>query len=109
MHFCKMIAAALLLLLVCGCATVDVTKTSKGFFEPTDPNEVDILMTVPDRRYTELATVTTRNWSTASTAKMHNALRSKCAPIGADAVILRDSGIDANGYYWASGVAIHYD
>ena len=100
-----------LLLMVCGCASVTVTKTAKGYFQPTDPDEVEILVTIPDRAtrdFIELATVTTQKWSTNATAKMHNSLRAKCAPLGANAVVLGSSGIDYNGYFWASGVAIRY-
>jgi hypothetical protein len=60
------------------------------------------------RPYIELATVTTQHWKTQETAKMHNSLRAKCAPLGANAVVLGSSGIDYNGYFWASGVAIRY-
>jgi hypothetical protein len=97
--------------MVCSCASVTVTKTAKGYFQPTDPDEVEILVTVPDRAardFIELATVTTQKWSTNATAKMHNSLRAKCAPLGANAVVLGSSGIDYNGYFWASGVAIRY-
>ncbi|NQS89690.1 hypothetical protein HQ584_07885 [Patescibacteria group bacterium] len=97
-----------MLLIICGCATVHVTKTGKGYFAPTDPDEVEILMTVPARSFTEIATVTTTKWQTAEAAKMHNSLRAKCAPLGASAVILSASGIDNGGYYWSSGVAIRY-
>jgi len=96
------------LLMACGCASVTVTKTAKGYFPPTDPDEVEILVTIPDREFIELATVTTQNWSTRATAKMHNSLRAKCAPLGANAVVLGSSGIDYNGYFWASGVAIRF-
>ena len=96
------------LLMVCGCASVTVTKTVKGYFQPTDPDEIEILVTVPDRGFIELATVTTQKWSTDATAKMHNSLRAKCAPLGAHAVVLGSSGIDYYGYFWASGVAIRY-
>jgi len=99
-----------LLLIIYGCAQVNVTKTAKGYFEPTNPDEIEILVTVPgqQRPYVELATVTTYHWSTTDTAKMHNSLRAKCAPLGANAVILGSSGIDYKGYFWASGVAIRY-
>jgi hypothetical protein len=97
-----------LCLIVCGCATVRVTKTAKGYYKPTNPDEVEILMTIPKSDFTELGTVTTQNWPTKNTAKMHNSLRAKCAPLGANAVILGSSGIDNNGYFWASGVAIRY-
>ena len=98
-----------ILLMVCGCASVSVTKTAKGYFEPTAPDDIEILVTVPQQRaYTELATVTTQHWETADTAKMHNSLRAKCAPLGANAVVLISSGIDNKGYFWASGVAIRY-
>jgi hypothetical protein len=102
------LCVACVLLIVCGCASVRVTKTAKGYYEPTIPDEVEILVTVPQRPFIELATVTTQHWSTQDTAKMHNSLRAKCAPLGANAVILGSSGIDYNGYFWASGVAIRY-
>ncbi|OHB77890.1 MAG: hypothetical protein A2Z25_07950 [Planctomycetes bacterium RBG_16_55_9] len=97
-----------ILLIVWGCASVTVTKTGKGYFPATDPDEVEILMTVPQREFIEIATVTTQEWETKATAKMHNSLRAKCAPLGANAVILRDSGIDPSGLFWANGVAIRY-
>jgi hypothetical protein len=98
-----------LLLILCSCASVSVTKTAKGYFDPTVPDEIEILVTVPQQRpFIELATVTTQHWKTQETAKMHNSLRAKCAPLGANAVILSSSGIDNDGYFWASGVAIRY-
>ncbi len=106
-NFC-LLGMLFIVSMVCGCASVTVTKTAKGYFEPTDPDGVEILVTIPERKFVELATVTTQRWSTNATAKMHNSLRAKCAPLGADAVILGSSGIDYNGYYWASGVAIRY-
>jgi len=102
-----LVAVSLCLLAIAtACATVDVTKTAKGHHEPTDPNDVAILMTVPDSQYVELGTVTTTRWNPSQTAKMHNALRAKTAPLGANAVILTDTGRDVNGYLWANGVAI---
>ena len=95
--------------LICGCASVNVTKTSKGFFPATNPNEIEILMTKPERGFIELATVTTSGWNPKSMAKMHNSLRAKSAPLGADAVILMSSGLDNSRFYWSSGVAIKYN
>lgn len=94
--------------LLSSCAIVDVTKTSKGFYEATNPNDVEILMTRPDRSYEELGTVTVNNFEPQETAKMHNAIRAKSAPLGANAVILLQRGILPNGKQWATGVAIHY-
>lgn len=90
------------------CAHVDVTKTAQGYHEPTNPDQVEILMTKPDRKFIELGTISTSQWSPRETAKMHNALRSKAAPLGAHAVILLNSGIDPEGYLWSTGVAIRY-
>lgn len=94
--------------LLLGCQTVDVTKTAKGSFSPTNAAEVEILRTRPDRKYIELATVTTTGHSPSNEAKLHNALREKTAPLGANAVILTDSGIDVNGQLWSRGVAIRW-
>jgi hypothetical protein len=94
------------------CASVDVTKTGKGYYPPTNPNEVEILMTVPTRPYEELASVTTTGYDMREEAKLHNAIRAKAAPLGANAVILKDQGIIPTGMgggkRWAMGVAIHY-
>ena len=94
-----------------GCATVDVTKTAKGFFPSTSADNVEMLMTKADRDYIELATVSTTNWHPSETAKMYNAIRAKTAPLGAHAVLITDSGIiRAGGSHkmWTTGVAIRY-
>lgn len=95
-------------LLLAGCSSVDVTKTSKGTYEATRADDVEVLMTRPDRTFEELATISVRGWSPSDTAKMHNALRTKAAPLGANAVILLSTGIDVNGYLWGTGVAIRW-
>ncbi|MEX2213707.1 MAG: hypothetical protein WD768_06245 [Phycisphaeraceae bacterium] len=102
--------------LLMGCVNVDVTKTGKGSFAPTRPDDIQVLMTVPPKAdYTELATISTAGWSTSETAKMHNALRTKSAPMGAHAVILTSTGIHpATGLFssptmWANGVAIRFN
>jgi hypothetical protein len=99
--------AAALLLTLAGCQAVTVTKTGKGYYEPTKADDIQVLMTRPDTAYEEVATVSTSYWSPGSDATMHNALRSKCAPLGADAVVITSSGID-RGYAWTSGVAIRF-
>lgn len=94
-----------------GCATVDVTKTSKGFTAATDPNAVQILKTIPAKPYDELGSVTVTGFAASDVAKMHNAVRSKAAPLGADAVILVDEGITPSTFSstrWATGVAIAF-
>ena len=98
------------ILVGCG-SVVDVTKTAKGFFQPTDPNNVEILKTVPTRAYEELGTVTANDFPVNDVAKMHNAIRSKAAALGADAVILTQEGILSGTWSssrWSIGVAIHY-
>jgi len=96
-----------------GCSTVDVTKTSKGYFAPTNPNDIEILQTKPDRPFTELGAISTTGWAPSDTAKLHNALRSKAAPLGANAVIITSSGMTPTGAFgsmqmWSNGVAIRY-
>jgi PBP1b-binding outer membrane lipoprotein LpoB len=93
-------------LLFSGCAaTVHVTKTGKGMHEPTLPSDIEILITVPEKDFIELATISTNGWKPKHTAKMHNSLRSKSAPLGATAVVLKDSGI-VDKKMWSTGVAI---
>ncbi len=99
-------------LLSLGCASVDVTKTAKGFYDSTRPDEVEILMTVPARRYIELATISTSQWDPNETAKMHNALRAKSAPLGAHAVVITQSGIVMvydSPKLWCTGFALRYE
>lgn len=95
-----------------GCASVDITKTGAGYFGPTDPNQVEILMTVPTKPYVELGTVTVQGFPAKQEAKMHNALRAKASALGASSVIIQDQGMVRRtfGRYdrWATGVAIRY-
>lgn len=108
----KTLSAALVFFILVGCAgTVDVTKTVKGAYNSTNPNDVEILMTRPEKSYVELGSVTANNFRPGNTAEMHNAIRAKAAPLGADAVILTNQGIMNNGWaivQWATGVAIRY-
>lgn len=98
-------------LLLNACASVDVTKTSKGFYNPTAASEIEILKTVPRKTYEELGTVTVTGFAPADVAEMHNAIRTKSSPLGANAVILTDEGMIHDGWgmkRWATGVAIIY-
>jgi hypothetical protein len=95
-----------------------VTKTGSGFYEPTNPNDVRILKTIPDRKYAELGTVIVSNVppeQPEETANMYNELKTKSAVLGADAVILTDEGVVMEGSsnnhprYWATGVAVKFE
>ncbi len=103
---------ALAISLLVGCASVDITKTGAGYFAPTDPNQVEILTTVPTKPYTELGTVTISGFQAKEEAKMHNAIRAKAAPLGASSVIIQSQGMIPQGFgtfeRWATGVAIRY-
>jgi hypothetical protein len=108
----RYIAVAAAVALLSGCVVVDVTKTSKGFYDKTNANEIEILKTRPERSYEELGTVTASGFAPTDTAKMHNAIRTKSAALGANAVILTEEGIIPDGWgggkKWATGVAIRY-
>lgn len=113
MHTMKLrhIIAVLLAAILVGCASVDVTKTAKGFYDKTDPNQVEILKTRPEKSFIELATVTVTGFPPSETAKMHNAIRAKSAAVGANAVILTSEGVLPGGFtgkMWATGVAIRF-
>ena len=101
------------LALTTGCARVEVTKTSKGAVSPTNPNDVEVLMTKPERAYEELGVLTAHGYAGSETAKMHNALRKGAAPLGATAVVITDSGQIPKGWgnyeIWANAVAIRWN
>ncbi len=105
---------ALMTIVVCGlaaCANVDVTKTGQGSYGATDPNLIDLLKTRPDKKYDELGTITVSGFGASETAKMHNAIRLKAAPLGANAVILTEEGLIPKMFgmdRWATGVAVRY-
>lgn len=107
----KNIFVILFSLVLAGCASVDITKTAKGFYEQTDPNEIEILKTRPEKPFIELGTVTATGFKPVESALMHNAIRSKSAALGANAVILTEEGIIRGSWRierWATGVAIRY-
>jgi hypothetical protein len=95
-------------LLLGACENVDITKTAKGYYAPTNPNNVEILATVPSQPYVELGTLTVTGFDFNEEAKMHNAIRSKAAPLGANAVIIQNQGVDRRGNRWVTGVAIRF-
>ena len=114
--FYKILLCSLALSIICSCAgRVAVTKTGIGFYEPTNPNDVRILKTIPDRKYVELGTVIVSNvspYEPEETANMYNELKTKSAVLGADAVILTDEGFIEQEHtypkYWAMGVAVKF-
>lgn len=66
-----------------------------------------------ERKYQELGTFTATGYPAMESAKMHNALRNKAAPLGANAVIITDSG-QIRGEFgvqqlWVNGVAVRWN
>lgn len=111
----KLFCTALSVLLVCavlsGCANVDITKTTSSYYDPTNPNVIEVLKTPPAHAYEELGTLTVTGFQSDETAKMYNAMRTKAAELGANAVIITSEGMNpsAIGYMrWASAVAVRY-
>ena len=112
--FYKILLCSLALSIICSCTTVTVMKTGSGFYEPTNPNDVRILKTIPDRKYVELGTVIASNFYSSAFADMYNEIKTKAAVLGADAVILTDEGFTvsaefATPKYWATGVAVKFE
>ena len=113
--FYKILLCSLALSIICSCAsgTVAVMKTGSGFYEPTNPNDVRILKTIPDRKYVEVGAVIVTDWYPSDTVNMHNEIKTKAAVLGADAVILTDEGFIEQEYtypkYWATGVAVKFE
>src|ERR1035441_4966651 len=108
--------AGIVLLSSCNTAQVDITKTAKGFTDPSRASDIDILMTKPDRHYTELGSVVVTGFDPDQSAEMHNSMRTKAAALGANAVVITNEGIVAKRgvfsetlYLWATGVAIKYN
>jgi hypothetical protein len=108
----KYLPIFLMCFLVAACASVDITKTSSGFYDPTDPNTIEILKIKPNRPFEELGLLTVTGFDSTDTAKMHNAVRAKASALGANAVILTEEGLVPAGWgnynRWATGVAIRY-
>ena len=98
------------LLYISGCtAFVDVTKTAKGYHDPTNPNEIEILTMAPKRPFIELATISSGGWDRHDTAKLYNAFRAKSAPIGANAVVIHNMTVNPETYLLSSfGSAIKW-
>ena len=118
--FYKILFCSLALSIICSCVSLDdyyhqvvVTKTGSGFYEPTNPNDVRILKTIPDRKYVELGPVIASNFYSSAFADMYNEIKTKAAVLGADAVILTDEGFIKKEHtypqYWATGVAVKFE
>jgi hypothetical protein len=70
-----------------------ILPRQQGYHDPTSAAEVMSLKTRPERSYEELGVLTVTGFAPSETAKMHNGIRAKAAPLGADAVIITDEGI----------------
>ena len=111
--FYKILLCSLALSIICSCGTVTVVQTGSDFYEPTNPNYVRILKTIPDRKYVELGPVIASNFYSSAFADMYNEIKTKAAVLGADAVILTDEGFIKKEHtypqYWATGVAVKFE
>ena len=111
--FYKILLCSLALSIICSCTTVTVMKTGSGFYEPTNPNDVGILKTIPGRKYVEIGTVIVSDLYPSQFAGMYNEIKTKAAVLGADAVILTDEGVEyvelEGTKYWAMGVAVKFE
>lgn len=113
-HIISSTIALLASLLLTACGTVEITKTGRGFHNPTDPNNVEILMTQPKRSYQELGIFQAYDFMRSETAVMHNAIRTKVAELGANAALITDEGYNAGDsstdkrLRWAKGVALKF-
>jgi len=90
---------------------VDITQPTSSYYDPTNPNAIEILKTPPSRAYEELGTLTITGFASDETAKMYNAMRAKAAELGANAVIITSDGLMPGGLgyqRWASAVAVRY-
>lgn len=107
----KLLILGVLILSISSCASVNITKTAEGYYEPTKADTVQILKTLPKDEFTELGTISVTGFDSAEEAKMHNAMRSKASQLGSTAVVITDQGMIAKGFgifqIWASGVAIY--
>jgi len=108
----KSLLAFILAISISSCAgTVSIVKTARGAYQATSASEIEILKTKPDRAYEELGVVDAMNFPVNGVAKMHNALRAKAAPLGANAVFITDEGLLNNGWgivRYSSGAAVRY-
>jgi hypothetical protein len=105
----QVLLAVLVFFASLGCAVerINVTKTTKADYSPTDATDVEILLNRPERPFIELATVGVTGVNVNDTKKMHDTLRAKAASLGADAIVIMNQGI-AKRYIWVTGVVIRY-
>jgi hypothetical protein len=103
------VAVLPVLLLAIGCAYgTDATRTGKGHFDPTDPNDVRILHEFPSTEHTEIGVVTV-TVRPGETAKAHNSLREEAARMGGTLVVITASGVYSDGlstYMYVKGTVV---
>lgn len=93
----KMIAAAMALLALAGCTTMQSTPyvNSSAGYAPTQGGRVDVVYSPPQRPYTSIGTVSAKKykpgWSDPTVSDAIPQLREAAAQIGADGVIVRGS------------------
>ena len=103
----KLSSLLLAMALVAGCAT-DKAKEGEEPAAQTNPGQVALLFSRPERAYAELGTVSTLKHQPDPAQTWQNVLRQKGASLGADAVVVDTGMLNNRTTTFVNGVAIRY-
>lgn len=117
----KYISALIMLIILSACSTsgTSIILDESIVYEPTDPADIKLILSPPQRVYTEFAIIdgsaATDDYFTNSSTKEAaiKALKKEAARIGADAVLITNTSTSSSALYWelitVTGKAIKYD
>ena len=85
--------------LLSACTMGSGTRTSRRLYQPTQSSYVEILFREPTRPFTVVGPVSSFGAPLAAENAMYRAIQKEAAELGADAVIVEESGIMRNEIY----------
>jgi hypothetical protein len=96
-------------IIVPGCSNTTAVRTSETRYRSTKWQDVQVLTVRPERSFEEIGTLNTSGWKQKKTKALYEDLRKQAAKMGANAVLITESGVSGiKEEQWLRAAAIRY-
>jgi hypothetical protein len=92
-----------------GCSSTTAVRTSETKYRSTNWRDVQVLTVRPERSFEEIGSLNTSGWKQKETKALYEDLRKQAAKMGANAVLITESGVSGiKEEQWLRAAAIRY-
>jgi hypothetical protein len=91
------------------CSSTTAVRTGSTKHKSTNWRDVQVLTVRPERSFEEIGTLNTSGWKQKDTKKLYEDLRKQAAKMGANAVLVTETGVAGlKEEQWLRAAAIRY-